>query len=51
MGEKTEKEVVCLKCKKKFVSETDSHGIPYNKICPLCKKNIRNYGRGIKSYS
>lgn len=43
--------VTCLKCKKKFESETDSLGIAYYKICPSCKKNTKNYGRGISSYS
>jgi|ASRO01.1.fsa_nt_gi RNA polymerase subunit RPABC4/transcription elongation factor Spt4 len=43
-----EKEVVCLKCKKIFMSEIDSKGIPYSKICPNCKKkNTKNFGRGI----
>lgn len=41
------RKVVCLKCKKKFVSEIDSRGIPYSKICPNCKKNNKKYGRGI----
>lgn len=51
MVKKLKKKVTCLKCKKKFESETDSLGIPYHKICLLCKKNKGNYGRGIRGYS
>lgn len=51
MKKKSRKKVVCLRCKKKFESEIDSSGIPYHRICPLCKKNTGNYGRGIRSYS
>lgn len=51
MVKNLKKKVICLKCKKKFESETDSLGVPYHKICPSCKKNNENYGRGIRSYS
>jgi len=39
----------CLKCKKIFVTELDSLGIPYKKICPSCKKNQPKIGRGVAS--
>ncbi len=32
------KSLMCLKCKKKFKSELDDKGIPYNKLCPICRK-------------
>ncbi len=51
MEKNLKKKVTCLKCKKKFESEIDFLGIPYYKICPSCKKNTGNYGRGISSYS
>lgn len=35
------KKVVCLKCKKKFISEIDSLGVPYNRICDSCKVTAR----------
>lgn len=41
------KKVVCLKCKKEFISEIDSRGIPYNRIYPSCKKKIQRFGRGV----
>ena len=41
------KNVVCLKCKKVFISEIDSKGIPYNRICSNCKKKNQRFGRGV----
>ncbi|MEI6857462.1 hypothetical protein [Psychrilyobacter sp.] len=41
------KKVVCLKCKKEFSTEIDSLGVPYSKICPICKKKTSRYNRGI----
>lgn len=41
------KEIICLKCKKKFATEIDSKGIPYKKICSKCKKKFHKIGRGI----
>jgi|ASRM01.1.fsa_nt_gi DNA-directed RNA polymerase subunit RPC12/RpoP len=43
------KKVICLKCKKSFMSEMDSRGIPYSKICSNCKKNNKKIGRGVSS--
>jgi len=43
----TKKKILCLKCKREFETELDSSGIPYKKICPLCKKNRVSYNRGI----
>jgi DNA-directed RNA polymerase subunit RPC12/RpoP len=42
-----EKKVICLKCKKEFISEIDTRGIPYHRICPNCKKNNKRFGRGV----
>lgn len=48
MNKKNRKQVKCLKCKKKFITEIDSLGIPYKKICNLCKKKSFNkHGRGV----
>lgn len=41
------KEVICLKCKKKFITEIDSKGVPYRRICSKCKKNTQRFGRGV----
>lgn len=41
------KEIVCLKCKRKFITEIDSKGIPYSRICPKCKKTVQRFGRGL----
>ena len=41
------KRILCLKCKREFETVLDSNGIPYKKICPLCKKNKASYSRGI----
>ena len=43
----TTKIVKCLKCKRKFETEVDSIGVPYNRICKKCKKNLVSYGRGV----
>ncbi|WP_372713904.1 hypothetical protein [Ilyobacter sp.] len=32
------KAITCLKCKKNFKSELDDKGVPYNKLCPVCRK-------------
>lgn len=36
------KRVECLKCHKKFTSEVDKMGVPYNRICPDCKRSNKN---------
>jgi len=41
------KKIVCLRCKKTFETDLDSAGIPYNKICPSCKKKTSRYARGL----
>ncbi len=41
------KKIICLKCKKEFISEVDSKGIPYKKICSNCKQHNKKYGRGL----
>lgn len=41
------KEIICLKCKKKFVTEVDQNGIPYKKICRSCKQRNKTYGKGL----
>lgn len=41
------KKVICLKCKKEFISEIDSKGIPYKRICSNCKKSNKKLGRGV----
>lgn len=28
----------CCKCRKTFTTELDTKGIPYNRICPKCRK-------------
>lgn len=43
MKKKTE----CLKCHKKFETDADSVGVPYNKICPSCKKLSKKTGKGV----
>ena len=43
--------IVCLKCKRKFETEVDLQGIPYNKICCICKKNRVRHGRGVVTCS
>ncbi|WP_156877324.1 hypothetical protein [Psychrilyobacter atlanticus] len=47
MNNKNTKIIKCLKCKKKFETAVDSLGVPYKKICPLCKKKNARYARGI----
>lgn len=41
------KKIRCLKCKKEFLTEVDSKGIPYKKICSNCKQHNKKYGRGL----
>jgi len=41
------KNIICLRCKKEFISEVDSKGIPYNRICSKCKKSVQRFGRGV----
>lgn len=41
------KEVICLKCKRIFITEIDSKGIPYSRVCPKCKKSTQRFGRGV----
>ncbi|MGB6129060.1 MAG: hypothetical protein WBG30_09940 [Psychrilyobacter sp.] len=41
------KEVICLKCKKTFITEVDSKGVPYSRICSKCKKSTLRFGRGV----
>lgn len=36
------KTITCLKCKKNFKSELDNKGVPYNKLCPVCRKKRSN---------
>ena len=43
MKKKTE----CLKCHKPFTTDADSMGVPYNKICPNCKKQAKKTGKGV----
>lgn len=39
------KEVICLKYKREFLSEVDSKGIPYSRICSKCKRKNKVWER------
>ena len=48
MNKKDTQIIKCLKCKNKFETEIDLQGVPYKKICKICKKNATSYARGLK---
>jgi len=45
----------CCKCHKTFVTELDTKGIPYNRLCPKCNESNRylknNFDRGVHKSS
>ena len=45
----------CCKCRKTFVTELDTKGIPYNRLCPKCNESNRylksNFDRGVHKSS
>lgn len=49
MSEMKKKITECLKCHKPFETDVDGMGIPYNKICPNCKKKKKGKGKGVVS--